>query len=105
MKRNGDVLLKVLLAESFGCRFTLELPVGSVGDEDTPSMQIPRDISFELPPNVIFVIGLLNMLQVYRMVDDVHPAEGNGHLVGGAILLVEFVPCFDRGLALYVDCL
>lgn len=94
---------EVLLAERPRRCLALELPFLPVRHEDTGPVELSEDKSSESAPDVVLVVRLLDVLEIGRMIDDVHPVEGDRQFVGRAVTLIERVPQLGAAFAFRVE--
>ena len=92
-----DVTFKVLLAESSCRRLALYLPFLPIRYEDSSSMKGAKNVTCECSAYVIFVIVLLNMLEVLRVVNDMQTEERDCHFISRPVALVERIPGIAAG--------
>lgn len=92
MDRMRDMRFKVTLAECPGGCFALCLPFQAVGDENAASMERSKNVPSECATDVVLAVVFLDVLEISRVIDNMHAKERNCHFVCSSVPLVQGVP-------------
>lgn len=105
MDRLRNVSLEITLAECMNGCFALPRMPLSICDENPASVKGAENISSESTTNVVLAVVFLDMLQISRMVDNMHAKEWDRQFVRRAVPLVQGVPSFAAGGAICLELL